>query len=209
MPFGATLLERGGARFRLWAPSSPRVELELRFQAAVTPMRLIMHAGEGGWHEIDVADAQAGSCYQFIVQTTHAQQLAVPDPASRSNPRGVHGASTVIDPREYVWRNAHFSGRSWPDAVLYELHVGTFTQEGTFAAASQRLDDLKDLGITALQLMPVAAFPGERGWGYDGVLQFAPAQCYGSPDDLKALIDAAHSLGMMVLLDVVYNHFGP
>lgn len=207
MPFGATLREAGGVGFRLWAPSSPRVELELQVHAAGTPTRLLMHAGEGGWHEIDVADAQAGSCYRFIVQTTDGL-LAVPDPASRSNPHGVHGVSAVIDP-EFAWRCAEWGGRSWPDAVLYELHVGTFTAEGTFAAVSRRLEDLKDLGITALQLMPVAAFPGERNWGYDGVLPFAPAQCYGSPDDLKALIDAAHSLGMMVLLDVVYNHFGP
>jgi maltooligosyltrehalose trehalohydrolase len=209
MPFGATLRGGRGARFRLWAPSSARVELELQVQATGTLTRLLMQADEGGWHEIDVADAAAGSCYRFIVQTGDAQMLAVPDPASRSNPRGVHGASTIIDPREFAWRNADWSGGSWPDAVLYEVHVGTFTEEGTFAAARRRLEDLKELGITALQLMPVAAFPGERGWGYDGVLQFAPAPCYGSPDDLKQFIDSAHSLGMMVLLDVVYNHFGP
>ena len=187
----------------------PRVELELQVQAGGPLTRLPMKLHEGGWHEIDVADAAAGSCYRFIVQTRDAQTLAVPDPASRSNPRGVHRASMIIDPREYAWRSADWNGSTWPEAVLYELHVGTFTEEGTFAAARRRLEDLKDLGITALQLMPVAAFPGERGWGYDGVLPFAPAPCYGTPEELKQFIDAAHSLGMMALLDVVYNHFGP
>jgi maltooligosyltrehalose trehalohydrolase len=209
MPFGPSLRPSGGTRFRLWAPSSPHVALELDVHGGGAPMRFAMHAGEGGWHEIDIADAQAGSRYKFIVLTGDGQELAVPDPASRSNPLGVHGASEIVDPREFTWRNPEWSGRSWPDAVLYELHVGTFTKQGTFAAACQRLEELKDLGITALQLMPVAAFPGRRNWGYDGVLQFAPAQCYGSPEDLKALVDAAHSHGLMVLLDVVYNHFGP
>jgi maltooligosyltrehalose trehalohydrolase len=209
MPFGASLLQAGGVRFRLWAPSSPRVALELQVRAGGAPMRFAMRAGEDGWHEIDVADARAGSRYKFIVQTGDAQELAVPDPASRSNPQGVHGASEIVDPLEFAWRSPHWSGGSWPDAVLYELHVGTFTKQGTFAAACQRLEDLKNIGVTALQLMPLAAFPGARNWGYDGVLQFAPAPCYGSPQDLKSLVDAAHSQGLMVLLDVVYNHFGP
>jgi maltooligosyltrehalose trehalohydrolase len=209
MPFGAALLGERGARFRLWAPSSGQVELELDVWCDGALQRPAMHAREGGWHEIDVPEARAASRYRFIVQTTDAKALAVPDPASRSNPQGVHGASAVVDPRAFAWRNSQWQGASWPEAVLYELHVGTFTPEGTFAAARERLQDLKDLGVTALQLMPVAAFPGERNWGYDGVLQFAPAACYGSPDDLKALVDAAHSLGLMVLLDVVYNHFGP
>jgi maltooligosyltrehalose trehalohydrolase len=209
MPFGARLVPAGGARFRLWAPSSPRVALELQDFSGGAPRRIAMHAGQDGWHEIDMADAQAGMHYKFIVQTGDAQTLAVPDPASRSNPEGVHGRSEVIDPHQYLWRNPAWRGRPWPDAVLYELHVGTFTEEGTFAAASQRIEELKDLGVTALQLMPLAAFPGGRNWGYDGVLQFAPAHGYGRPEDLKAFIDAAHSHGLMVLLDVVYNHFGP
>jgi maltooligosyltrehalose trehalohydrolase len=210
MPFGAALKPAGGTRFRLWAPSSSRVALELDAHGGgAPPMRFAMHAAEGGWHEIDIADAQAGWRYKFVVQAGDGQTLAVPDPASRSNPLGVHGVSEIVDPREFTWRNPEWSGRSWPDAVLYELHVGTFTKHGTFAAACQRLEELKELGITALQLMPVAAFPGGRNWGYDGVLQFAPARCYGSPEDLKALVDAAHSQGLMMLLDVVYNHFGP
>ena len=116
----------------------------------------------------------------------------MPDPASRSNPQGVHGASVIVDPNAYVWRSLEWRGRAWPDAVLYELHIGTFTREGTFIAARERLKDLKLLGVTGLQIMPLAAFPGHRNWGYDGVLPFAPAPCYGSPADLKAFIDAAH-----------------
>ncbi len=172
-------------------------------------MRHAMQRLDGGWHEIAVPEAGAGSRYQFVVQTIDGGSLAVPDPASRSNADGVHGASFVVDPLDYAWVSTGWHGRPWPDAVLYELHVGTFTEEGTFAAAGRRLKDLKDLGISALQLMPLAAFPGRRNWGYDGVLQFAPAPCYGSPDELKALIDLAHSLELMVMLDVVYNHFGP
>jgi maltooligosyltrehalose trehalohydrolase len=162
-----------------------------------------------GWHEINVPDACAGASYQFVVETRDAHSLAVPDPASRSNPEGVHRASVIVDPKAYIWQCFEWRGRPWPDAVLYELHIGTFTEEGTFAAARERLADLKLLGVNALQIMPLAAFPGARNWGYDGVLQFAPASCYGSPADLKAFIDGAHALGMMVLLDVVYNHFGP
>jgi maltooligosyltrehalose trehalohydrolase len=207
MPFGAALLREGGTRFRLWAPDSACVELEL--DMAGTGTRLSMQAVDLGWHELVVNQAGAGARYRFVVRARDGQLLTVPDPASRSNPDGVHEASAVIDPLAYAWSGARWSGRPWTDAVVYELHVGSFTAEGTFAAARQRLPDLAELGITVLQLMPLAAFPGRRNWGYDGVLQFAPAACYGGPDELKALIDTAHSLGLMVMLDVVYNHFGP
>jgi maltooligosyltrehalose trehalohydrolase len=207
MPFGAALLPQGGARFRLWAPSCTKVALELESKTGA-PSRHDMRAKEG-WHEIVVRAASAGDRYQFIVNRAAGEPLVVPDPASRSNPDGVHAASVIVDPHAHAWRAAGWAGRPWPEAVLYELHIGTFTEAGTFAAARERLTDLKDLGITALQIMPLAAFPGQRNWGYDGVLQFAPAACYGGPDELKALIDAAHELGMMALLDVVYNHFGP
>ena len=133
----------------------------------------------------------------------------MPDPASRSNPDDVHGASQVVDPLAYQWRDAAWRGRPWHEAVVYELHLGTFTPEGTFAAARERLAGLAELGISAVELMPVADFPGKRNWGYDGVLPFAPDASYGAPDELKALVDQAHALGLMVLLDVVYNHFGP
>jgi maltooligosyltrehalose trehalohydrolase len=208
MPFGCALNPEGGARFRLWAPSSATVTLELWREDDAEPTAYVMRC-DHGWHELELPDARAGARYRFVVDTRAARTLAVPDPASRSNPEGVHGASMIVDPNSYAWRCPEWRGSSWPDAVLYELHIGTFTQEGTFAAARERLADLKLLGVTALQIMPLAAFPGTRNWGYDGVLQFAPAPCYGSPSDLKAFIDAAHLLGIMVLLDVVYNHFGP
>ncbi len=208
MPFGAQLLPSGGTRFRLWAPSSPRVSLELRISNADEPLVQEMHSVRG-WHEATVSEAAAGWRYQFVVQAEAATALVVPDPASRSNPDGVHGASAIVDPRAYNWQQAAWSGRAWSEAVIYEMHIGTFTEEGGFTAAAARLPALADLGITALQLMPLAAFPGKRNWGYDGVLQYAPAACYGSPDELKFFIDTAHGLGLMVLLDVVYNHFGP
>src|SRR5258708_1749341 len=207
MPFGCALTP-GGARFRLWAPSSATVQLDLTLPGEARATRQAMRCADG-WHEIEVPRACAGGSYRFVVQTRDAHELAVPDPASRSNPQGVHGASMIVDPNAYDWQSLEWRGQSWPDAVLYELHVGTFTQEGTFAAACARLPDLRELGVTALQIMPLAAVPGQGNWGYDGVLQFAPASCYGAPADLKALIDGAHALGMMVLLDVVYSHFGP
>ncbi len=133
----------------------------------------------------------------------------MPDPASRANPYDVHGSSQVVDPSAFDWQDDTWKGRLWYESVIYELHVGTFTAEGTFTAALQRLDYLVELGITAIELMPIADFPGKRNWGYDGVLLFAPDSCYGTPEELKALVQAAHTRGLMVLLDVVYNHFGP
>jgi maltooligosyltrehalose trehalohydrolase len=207
MPFGATLLADAGCCFRLWAPSSESVELELTQDRSRTLHK--MRALEGGWHELATAPAGADALYRFVVQAADGQRLAVPDPASRCNPEGVHGVSRVTNPLAYEWRSEKWRGRPWADALIYELHVGAFTQEGTFKAAERRLSELAELGVNTLQLMPLSAFPGERNWGYDGVLQYAPAACYGSPDELKSFIDAAHGLGMMVLLDVVYNHFGP
>jgi maltooligosyltrehalose trehalohydrolase len=205
MPFGAELEAGGRTRFRLWAPSCERVQLQLgQGGDALYEMQRLA----GGWYEARVA-ADLGARYKFLVKTGDGRSMAVPDPASRRNPDGVHGCSEVIDPRAYDWQFPEWRGRPFAQAVLYELHVGSFTAEGSFAAAAKRLPDLAGLGITALQLMPLAGFPGRRNWGYDGVLQFAPAACYGSPNDLKAFIDAAHALELMVFLDVVYNHFGP
>ena len=133
----------------------------------------------------------------------------VPDPASRFQPRDVHGPSEVIDPGAFDWQDRDWHGRRWEEAVIYELHVGAFTPSGTFSAVRERLDYLADLGITAVELMPVADFPGQRNWGYDGVFPFAPDSTYGRPEDLKELVQSAHDRGIMVLLDVVYNHFGP
>jgi 1,4-alpha-glucan branching enzyme/maltooligosyltrehalose trehalohydrolase len=142
--------------------------------------------------------------YQFA-----AAGLRMPDPTSRQQAHDVHGPSVIVDPRAHRWTDADWRGRPWHEAVIYELHVGTFTPQGTFAAIVDQLDYLRSLGITALELMPVADFPGKRGWGYDGVLLFAPDTAYGSADDLKVLVQEAHRRGLMVLLDVVYNHFGP
>jgi maltooligosyltrehalose trehalohydrolase len=202
MPFGAALGDDGRTAFRLWAPGRARVELQLHDDPS---QRRAMRRDADGWHELAVQDAPAGTRYRFVVDG----ELAVPDPASRFNPDDVHGASQVVDPRAFAWSDAAWRGRPWHEAVVYELHVGTFTPEGTFAAAAARLGDLARLGVTAIELMPVADFPGRRGWGYDGVLLYAPEASYGTPAALKALVDAAHGLGLMVLLDVVYNHFGP
>jgi len=198
MPFGAAPRGDGQFAFRLWAPGEARVMLEVG--EALAPMARTAD----GWHEA-VLEASAGARYRYRL----ADDVVVPDPASRFNPDDVHGASQLVDPREYLWRESGWRGRPWEEAVVYELHVGTFTPQGTFAAARERLAELAALGITAIELMPVADFPGARNWGYDGVLPYAPDASYGTPNELKALIDAAHGHGLMVLLDVVYNHFGP
>ncbi len=202
MPFGAQL-DGETVAYRLWAPAAQRIELVLGHPRASAP--IVMDRREGGWYEHVASREVAGARYAFRVDG----RLTVPDPASRSNPDGVHAASEVVDPAAYEWNDAHWRGRPWFDAVVYELHVGTFTHGGKFTDVITGLDALVELGVTALELMPVAAFPGERNWGYDGVLPFAPAAAYGAPDEMKALIDAAHGRGLMVLLDVVYNHFGP
>ena len=202
MPFGAALAD-GATDFRLWAPGAHEVTVLLGADSNEGEHPLA--ARDGGWFAGRVAGAGAGTRYKFRIDGGQT----VCDPASRSNPDGVHGPSAVVDPRAFDWQQTNWRGRAWDSAVLYELHVGTFTPEGTFAAAAARFGELAELGITVIELMPVAAFPGTRNWGYDGVLPFAPAHCYGEPDDLKRLVDAAHAHGLMVLLDVVYNHFGP
>ena len=200
MPFGAECRQDDTVRFRLWAPKASSVavhlpELELDFR---------MSKLQDGWFEL-VIEARADTQYQFKIDNQHS----VPDPASRFQASSVHGASEIIDPLSYEWRDTEWNGRPWEEAVIYELHVGTFSREGTFAGAEAKLDYLSELGITAIELMPLSSFPGERNWGYDGVLPYAPARCYGRPEDLKHFIDTAHAKNLMVLLDVVYNHFGP
>jgi maltooligosyltrehalose trehalohydrolase len=203
MPFGARLLRGGGARFRLWAPAARTVDLV----CAGGPLRadVPMQARPGGWFECEVGKAGVATRYAFRIDGG----LTVPDPASRCNPDDVHAPSALVDPAAFDWPDAGWRGRPWEEAVVYELHVGAFTPQGTFAAAIERLDDLARLGVTALEVMPVADFPGRRNWGYDGVLPFAPDASYGTPEDFKRLVAAAHARGLMVLLDVVYNHFGP
>lgn len=197
MPFGAEVLAGGQTRFRLWAPGAKRVDLML---GEAVPMKRL----ENGWFE-SVAKAGPGSRYAYRIDGG----LTVPDPAARSNPDDVHSPSAVLDPRSFDWQDGDWRGRPWQEAVVYELHIGTFTPQGTFMAAIERLDALVELGITAIELMPVADFPGARNWGYDGVLLYAPDAAYGTPEDLKRFVQAAHARGLMVLLDVVYNHFGP
>ncbi len=203
MPFGAELRPDGAVRFRLWAPTAERVELCLTQPGGE---RLIeMPRRDGGWYELVTRGAGHGSRYRYRID----DGLRVPDPASRFQPDDVHGASEVIDPRAFAWEDGDWRGRPWEEAVLYEAHTGTFTFAGSFAGVERRLDYLVELGVTALELMPVASFAGHRNWGYDGVLAFAPHAGYGRPEDLKHLVQSAHRRGLMVLLDVVYNHFGP
>jgi maltooligosyltrehalose trehalohydrolase len=193
-----TRLTADGATFRLWAPAAKRVDLLLE---RPRPMR----RGEDGWYSAEIAGARAGARYKFRID----DEIDVPDPASAFQPDDVSGPSEVIDPSSYRWRAADWRGRPWQETVLLETHVGAFTPEGTYRAMIGKLDHLVGCGITALELMPLADFAGQRNWGYDGVLWYAPDHVYGRPDDLKALIDEAHLRGLMVFLDVVYNHFGP
>jgi maltooligosyltrehalose trehalohydrolase len=208
MPFGAECQPDGRVRFRLWAPAAHQVAVCLDEDGKTK--RLPLQACDPGpcgqgWFEIVTDRAKSGTFYQYQID----QQQQVPDPASRFQPRDVHGPSAVVDPGAFEWQDEAWLGRRWEEAVIYEIHVGAFSQAGTFAAVGERLDYLSDLGVTALELMPVADFPGYRNWGYDGVYPFAPDSTYGRPKDLKNLVQAAHARGMMVFLDVVYNHFGP
>jgi len=187
-----------GTRFRLWAPAAKRVDVMLERPHA-------MKRGDDGWFTADIAGVKAGARYKFRID----DEIDVPDPASAFQPDDVFGPSEVIDHESYPWRAADWRGRLWQEAVIVEAHVGTFTKQGSYRAMIDRLDDLAETGITALELMPLADFAGVRNWGYDGVLWYAPDSAYGRPEDLKALIDAAHLRGLMVMLDVVYNHFGP
>ena len=196
LPFGASTLPSGATRFRFWAPAQTEVSVEVEGVPAA-PMR---PTGEG-WFEAELP-CGAGARYLYRL----GSGMAVPDPASRAQADDVHGPSVVIDPRSYQWRHTGWRGRPWHETVLYELHVGAF---GGFAGVQAALPILADLGVTAVELMPINDFPGKRNWGYDGVLPFAPDRSYGTPDELKALVDAAHGIGLMIFLDVVYNHFGP
>ena len=184
--------------FRLWAPAAKRVEVMLDHAHA-------MQAGPEGWHELTIAGIGAGALYKYRLD----HELEVPDPASHFQPHDVFGPSEVIDHDAFAWRTQAWQGRPWHEAVTLEIHIGTFTPAGTFRSAIEKLDHVAGMGFTAIELMPVGDFAGSRNWGYDGVLLYAPDSAYGRPEDLRALIDAAHALGLMVFLDVVYNHFGP
>jgi maltooligosyltrehalose trehalohydrolase len=191
-------LTDNGATFSLWAPAAKTVDVMLDDIHA-------MQRGDAGWFSAHVSGARGGTRYKFRIDG----ELEGPDPASHFQPDDIAGPSEIIDHTAYRWRAENWRGRPWEEAVLIETHVGTFTPQGTYRAMIDKLDHLAATGFTALELMPLADFPGRRNWGYDGVLWYAPDSSYGRPDDLKALIDEAHLRGLMVFLDVVYNHFGP
>ena len=199
MPFGAELVE-GGVRFAIWAPGAADARLHLDGHD------LPMERGADGFFVRVDESAGAGSRYAYSFD---GRDLLLPDPASRFNPEDVHAPSEVVDPDAFEWTDEQWRGRPWREAVVYELHVGTFTPQGTYPAARDRLDYLAELGVTAIELMPLADTPGTRNWGYDGVLPFAPEHSYGRPEELKRFVQDAHARGLMVLLDVFYNHFGP
>jgi maltooligosyltrehalose trehalohydrolase len=191
-------LTADGATFRLWAPAAKRVDVLLEKPHA-------LRGGEDGWFRAEIAGVKAGTLYKFRID----DEIDIPDPASAFQPKDVSGPSEIIDHGAYPWRAQGWRGRPWQETILIETHVGAFTPDGTYRAMIDRLDHLVATGFTALELMPLSDFPGKRNWGYDGVLWYAPDSAYGRPCDLKALIDEAHLRGLMVFLDVVYNHFGP
>jgi malto-oligosyltrehalose trehalohydrolase len=201
LPRGAEMLPDGAVRFRFWAPAAKVIHLEIDGVGHA----LALEPKANGWHELVTKQASVGSNYKFILP----DGTRVPDPASRFQPDDIHGPSEIIDPRAHQWTDKSWRGRPWNEAILYELHIGAFTGAGTFLAAVDKLDHLVKLGITAIEIMPVADFPGRWNWGYDGALLYAPDSSYGRPEDLKTLVQEAHARGLMVILDVVYNHFGP
>jgi maltooligosyltrehalose trehalohydrolase len=209
LPVGAELVP-GGVHFRVWAPRRQRVEVVFERDAGprrglALPVTRLAPNG-GGYFSGTVAAAGANDLYRFRLDGNDA---LYPDPASRFQPHGPHSASQVIDPTAFPWTDRGWHGTGPEGQVLYEMHIGTFTTEGTWAAATRELPALAELGVTALEVMPVAEFAGQFGWGYDGVNLFAPTHLYGTPDDFRRFVDRAHALGLGVLLDVVYNHFGP
>lgn len=195
-PHGAIMLDAQHTRFALWAPDAFYVSVELENGKSIA-----MLPQADGWFETEVK-CPAGTRYRYNIDG----EMDVPDPASRAQASDVHGWSLVVDPLAYTWRHANWQGRPWHEAVIYELHVGAM---GGYTEVEKHLPRLAELGVTAIELMPLAQFPGERNWGYDGVLPYAPQSSYGSPEQLKHLVDSAHEHGLAVILDVVYNHFGP
>ncbi len=198
-PFHGALVDEASTTFRVWAPGADTLTLVLDDETHAMP------AVGDDYFEATVADAGAGTRYKIELDG----QGPFPDPASRFQPEGVHGPSEVVNPATYDWTDDDWDGIDRADLVLYELHVGAFTDTGTYDAVRERLTYLKDLGVTAIEIMPVHDFPGERNWGYDPAALFAPSRAYGSPDALRRLVDAAHNVGLAVVLDVIYNHFGP
>jgi maltooligosyltrehalose trehalohydrolase len=207
-PIGAEVVGENRTQFRLWAPKARQVDLVVE-QTADSKRTLHPLTPEAGGYFSGAVSAGAGARYRFRVNSS---EKSYPDPASRFQPDGPHGASCVVDPKQFHWTDSQWPGPAserLKGQVIYEMHIGTFTKEGTWRAAAEQLPELARIGITAVEMMPVAEFPGKFGWGYDGVNLFAPSHLYGTPNDLRVFIDRAHSLGVAVILDVVYNHFGP
>src|SRR5947209_18276 len=206
-PIGAELIGPNQAHFRIWAPKAQDVDLVLEESAKKEAKRTFhpLEREDNGYFS-GVANVGAGGLYRFRVNKAEHFH---PDPASRFQPHGPHGSSCVVDPTQFAWTDSKWRGVKMKGQIIYEMHIGTFTKEGTWHAATEQLAELAHIGITVIEMMPVADFPGEFGWGYDGVDFFAPSHLYGTPEDLRAFIDRAHSLGLALILDVVYNHFGP
>lgn len=204
LPVGAEALPEGGVRFRVWAPGRKRVRVQLEGEGK--PQTVEMRREPEGYYSVLAENAGAGSLYRFRLDED--DQL-YPDPASRFQPEGPHGPSCVIDPNSFRWTDNDWKGAEIRGQVIYEMHVGTFTREGTWRRAAIELAELAEAGITVIEMMPVSEFPGSFGWGYDGVNLFAPTRLYGEPDDLRHFVNRAHAVGIAVILDVVYNHLGP
>jgi len=206
-PIGSELISEGKTHFRVWAPKAKRLDLVLEKSADEDSNRTFVPLqAEAGGYFASVAKADAGAFYRFRLDGDASFH---PDPASRYQPEGPHRSSCVVDPSVFPWTDQQWPGLRLPGQVIYEMHIGTFTQEGTWRAAAEQLPELAAAGITLIEMMPIAEFAGEFGWGYDGVDLFAPTRLYGTPDDLRAFVNKAHSLGVGVILDVVYNHLGP
>src|SRR4029453_14072474 len=204
-PIGAELIGENQTHFRVWAPKAREVDVVLKDPAQAKPKFCPLAAGPGG-NFSGAANQGSGTRCRFRV---NGAENFYPDPASRFQPDGPHGPSCIVDPTKFRWSDADWPGLKLKGKIFYEMHIGTFTSEGTWRAAAEQLSELARIGITVIEMMPVADFPGEFGWGYDGVDLFAPSHLYGTPDDLRAFVHRAHSLGLGVILDVVYNHFGP
>jgi maltooligosyltrehalose trehalohydrolase len=205
LPVGAERAPDGGVHFRVWAPARDRVEVLILPHDGGDPHAVPLERDADGYHTGHVAEADVGTRYRYRLDGGDA----FPDPASRWQPEGPHGPSEVVDPSAFRWSDAGWRGVAPERHVLYELHVGTFTPDGTWAAAAGKLEHLAALGVTTLEVLPIAQFPGRFNWGYDGVGLYAPAHQYGTPDDVRRFVDRAHALGLAVILDVVYNHLGP
>lgn len=203
LPIGAELMDEGGAHFRVWAPE--RASVAILFDPSQSLPKRELHADGAGYFSGSVADAGPGIRYKYLVD----EKEPCPDPASRFQPHGPHGYSEIIDYKAFRWTDSNWPGVKLKGQAIYELHLGTFTKAGTWAGAAEKLEYLRNTGITLIEIMPIADFPGKYGWGYDGVGLFAPVAIYGTPRDMRSFVDRAHSLSLGVILDVVYNHLGP